>query len=183
MERNYYNLYIKYKKKYISLKNKENIQIGGGSKKDVFLFKAEWCPHCKGFLPAWEKLKEDHGDNYNFVTYDGDKNEEEVKPSENNELFKNEEEGGDSSPKLAKNEEESTDVETKTKERHHRSSVAWSEKDKFELRTHPVTNFNSDESNLTATLWAASNGNRSLLMKIFTTLIKVYREMTVYDQK
>ena len=79
MERNYYNLYIKYKKKYISLKNKENIQIGGGSKKDVFLFKAEWCPHCKGFLPAWEKLKEDHGDNYNFVTYDGDKNEEEVK--------------------------------------------------------------------------------------------------------
>ena len=82
MERNYYNLYIKYKKKYISLKNKqnkENIQLGGGNKKDVFLFKAEWCPHCQGFLPAWEKLKEDHGDKYNFVTYDGDKNEEEVK--------------------------------------------------------------------------------------------------------
>ncbi len=52
MERNYYNLYIKYKKKYISLKNKQNkehIQIGGGNKKDVFLFKAEWCPHCQGF--------------------------------------------------------------------------------------------------------------------------------------
>lgn len=85
MERNYFILYKKYKNKYINLQNslKNNSQVGGAKeneedKKDVFLFKADWCPHCQGFLPAWDKLKANYGKKYNFITYDGDKNKEEV---------------------------------------------------------------------------------------------------------
>ena len=82
MERNYYVLYQKYKNKYLSLKYKNNeINQTGGSeiKKDVFLFKADWCGHCKGFLPSWKKLKEDYGSKYNFITYDSEKNKDEIK--------------------------------------------------------------------------------------------------------
>lgn len=100
MERNYYVLYQKYKNKYLSLKykNSEINQNGGGSdmckhgmqksqckvcggseKKDIFLFKADWCGHCKGFFPSWNKLKEEHSSKYNFITYDSEKNKEEIK--------------------------------------------------------------------------------------------------------
>lgn len=82
MEKNYFQLYQKYKNKYISLKSKmDNHQMGGGSndKKDILLFKAEWCPHCKNFMTHWKKLESDHGNKYNFITYDSDKNSEEIK--------------------------------------------------------------------------------------------------------
>ena len=93
----YYQKYLKYKNKYISLKNNNlqtggslNItskdiivpvllQSGGGDKKEVFLFKAEWCPHCVGFKDSWEKLQKNYGEKYHFVTYDSDKNQKEIK--------------------------------------------------------------------------------------------------------
>lgn len=101
MEKNYYNLYLKYKSKYINLKshieNNSNInqtggniihtglkmvnkfQTGGSAKKEVILFKAEWCGHCVGFKPDWQKLKTNHKSKYNFITYDSEKNKEELK--------------------------------------------------------------------------------------------------------
>jgi len=82
MGRDYLVLYQKYKNKYLKLKNEQTSQSGGGNKvvkKDVFLFKAKWCGHCQGFLPAWNKLKEENHTKYNFITYDSDKHMEEIK--------------------------------------------------------------------------------------------------------
>ena len=82
MEKNYFSLYLKYKTKYLSLKKKlENQEQNGGAeeKKEVYLFKANWCPHCVHFLPSWEQLEKDHNKSYNFITYDSDKNEKEIK--------------------------------------------------------------------------------------------------------
>ena len=73
----YNQKYLKYKKKYIDLKNKTiNNQLGGGNEKNIFLFKAEWCGHCKTFLPTWEKLEGEYKNNkkINFVTFDSEKN-------------------------------------------------------------------------------------------------------------
>ena len=79
MEKNYFELYQKYKNKYISLKSKiEKVQTGGSQKTEVFLFKADWCPHCRTFLPQWEQLKSDHSDEYDFITYDSDKDSSEM---------------------------------------------------------------------------------------------------------
>ena len=81
MEKNYFQLYQKYKNKYISLKSKiDKQQSGGGSdKKDVFLFKAEWCPHCQNFMSQWKRLESDYGKKYNFIIYDSEKNSKEIK--------------------------------------------------------------------------------------------------------
>ena len=68
--------------KYINLKNQitsENQeQTGGAEKKDVILFKAEWCGHCIGFKKDWEKLQNKNKKKYNFITYDSDKNKKEL---------------------------------------------------------------------------------------------------------
>ena len=85
MKKDYYSLYLKYKAKYLNLKSaleEENhfIQEGGAKdKKDVILSKAEWCGHCVGFKTHWAKLQQDHKKDYNFITYDVDKNKEEMK--------------------------------------------------------------------------------------------------------
>ena len=73
---NYYNKYLKYKNKYLELKNKQLNQNGGGQKTDLMLFKAEWCGHCKNFIPVWNTLKNDNSLNkkFNFVTYDSEQN-------------------------------------------------------------------------------------------------------------
>ena len=79
----------KYKLKYLNLKQQYNnsqhlqhlqhLQKGGSSDdKTVYLFKADWCPHCVGFKPTWEKLEKDLGSKVKFVTYDSDKNKEEM---------------------------------------------------------------------------------------------------------
>ncbi len=78
----YQSKYLKYKNKYIALKNslKLNQQKGGESvKPDVYLFKAEWCGHCQHFKPAWEALQNKYRTKYNFITYDSDKNGKEIK--------------------------------------------------------------------------------------------------------
>jgi len=77
---NYTNKYLKYKEKYLHLKKLEqklNMK-GGGDKKTLALFKAEWCGHCIGFKETWNKLK-DNNQNINFVTYDSEKNSNEIK--------------------------------------------------------------------------------------------------------
>ena len=80
MDKDYYTLYQKYKKKYLSLRSEMNQQTGGASepKKDVILFKAEWCGHCQGFKQDWEKLQKENKKKYNFITYDSDKNKAEM---------------------------------------------------------------------------------------------------------
>lgn len=87
---NYNEKYLKYKAKYLKLKsalekNDKNtiIMSGGGSKinddKIIYLFKAEWCPHCRSFKPTWEGLKKELEDKIKFVTYDSEKNAKEIK--------------------------------------------------------------------------------------------------------
>ena len=63
----YFSKYIKYKNKYISLKN----NMSGGTKSDikVILFSADWCGHCKKFKPEWEKLKKKLSNKYTFINY------------------------------------------------------------------------------------------------------------------
>lgn len=78
----YENLYKKYKAKYLALKNNQfdYNQNGGGSKINLYLFKAEWCGHCKRFMPTWDKLQkvEQFKNKYNFITYDSDKNRDKI---------------------------------------------------------------------------------------------------------
>jgi hypothetical protein len=78
--------YEKYKLKYLTLKTqieKINNQSGGSSNKkpELYLFKAEWCGHCKNFKDEWEKLKDDKKLNskVEFITMDSDKNAKEIK--------------------------------------------------------------------------------------------------------
>lgn len=73
---NYYDKYLKYKSKYMSLKDKLN-QTGGGKKTKVMLFKAEWCGHCKSFKPIWDIVTKQY-DNLDFVVYDSDKNVDDI---------------------------------------------------------------------------------------------------------
>lgn len=76
----FYQKYLKYKNKYNSLKSKNLNQTGGSNmKKEIFLFKADWCPHCQGFLPTWKELEKNNRDKYDFVIYDGETNKEKVK--------------------------------------------------------------------------------------------------------
>jgi thioredoxin-like negative regulator of GroEL len=77
----YQEKYLKYKLKYIKLKS-HNKQLTGGSKKQentLYLFKAEWCHHCKDFKSTWENLQNTKGDNINFKTYDADKDAKIIK--------------------------------------------------------------------------------------------------------
>ena len=76
MDNLYYQKYLKYKNKYLKIKK---TQKGGGDKKTIFLFKADWCSHCKNFLPVWEELEKNNNSNFKFVKYDNDKNPEEIK--------------------------------------------------------------------------------------------------------
>ena len=83
----YKEKYLKYKKKYLDLvAYKESLlsqQTGGGNeettKKEVYLFKAEWCPHCQSFKKTWNELSDKFSQKYKFITYDSDKNKNEIK--------------------------------------------------------------------------------------------------------
>ena len=76
----YYSKYLKYKQKY--LKGKLLLSGGGDSTKPtLYLFKAEWCGHCKSFKSDWEQLNKDPelSKKINMVTFDSDKNQTEIK--------------------------------------------------------------------------------------------------------
>jgi len=77
----YNEKYLKYKAKYLNLKKNLNFQSGGGAaeeKPHVYLFKAEWCGHCKGFKSTWEKIQKDLKGKYQFITLDSENNKEEI---------------------------------------------------------------------------------------------------------
>jgi thiol-disulfide isomerase/thioredoxin len=80
----YKSKYLKYKFKYNNLKetlNNKNIQSGGNEntdKKELILFKTEWCGHCKNFKPVWNNIKTMYENKYTFTEYDGDNDKKEV---------------------------------------------------------------------------------------------------------
>jgi len=89
----YQEKYLKYKHKYLSLKNKISKQsggscsnkyypysninmLGGGNneRRRLILLKAEWCGHCQAFKGEWEKIKKElSSDNLEIITYDSEK--------------------------------------------------------------------------------------------------------------
>ncbi len=85
---NYQEKYLKYKAKYLKLKSKEKglmklSMAGGGNKKSdkptLYLFKAEWCPHCRDFKPTWNNLKSNMESKVDFVMFDSDEHASEIK--------------------------------------------------------------------------------------------------------
>jgi len=70
-----FNKYLLYKKKY--LQKKLNM-TGGSPKNEIMLFKANWCGHCKSFLPIWQKIEKDPSLNVNFTTFDSVENKREM---------------------------------------------------------------------------------------------------------
>jgi len=55
MDSVYHAKYLKYKSKYLTLKNK-NKMVGGSEKKTVYFFKLEGCGPCNHFEPIWNEL-------------------------------------------------------------------------------------------------------------------------------
>mgnify|MGYP006097798719 CR=1 FL=1 len=76
----YFQKYQKYKSKYLNLLSSNN-QVGGKAPKDLYLFKAEWCGHCKSFKNDWDTLQNDSElkGKINFITMDSDKNATNIK--------------------------------------------------------------------------------------------------------
>lgn len=74
----YKKKYLKYKSKYLELKQQANQTGGSDVKKEVYLFKAEWCPHCTAFKPVWNKLQTALKGKYNFITVDADKDKAKI---------------------------------------------------------------------------------------------------------
>ena len=65
--------YEKYKAKYLELINELHVnQSGGSSKKpELYLFKADWCLHCKQFKQKWINLSNSSlTKKVNFITLD-----------------------------------------------------------------------------------------------------------------
>lgn len=69
----YQEKYLKYKTKYLFLKN--SLQKGGG--KTLTLIKADWCGHCKTFMKTWDELPFNIK-NINFKILDSDNNKKEI---------------------------------------------------------------------------------------------------------
>ena len=82
----YYYKYIKYKIKYLDLCNNKTISGGSDNKTisndnpDLYLFKAEWCGHCKNFISEWEKIKSDDQfkNKINFIMYDSEVHKDKI---------------------------------------------------------------------------------------------------------
>lgn len=96
-----YHKYLKYKTKYLKVKN--NL-VGGSSPTfyfgqdtvdnnnheiTIYLFKAEWCGHCKSFRETWNTIcntltdpkgpHKEHSTKINFITYDSNTHKDEIK--------------------------------------------------------------------------------------------------------
>ena len=81
----YNDKYLKYKTKYLNLKkiasqnsNKYVLSGGASNKTEIYLFKAEWCGHCKAFKSTWEKIQQDLKSKYTFITVDSDENKDQI---------------------------------------------------------------------------------------------------------
>ena len=73
------NKYMKYKAKYMKLKKQQYIMKGGSDNNTLYLFKAEWCPHCINFKESWDILQKDMKGKVNFIAYDADKDKSIIK--------------------------------------------------------------------------------------------------------
>ena len=71
--------YLKYKAKYMELKKQQYIMKGGSDTNTLYLFKAEWCPHCVNFTETWDFLQKDMKGKVNFIAYDADKDKDIIK--------------------------------------------------------------------------------------------------------
>ena len=72
MDNEKYLKYLKYKAKYMNLKQK--VQTGGSmNKNDIMLFKMNNCGYCTQFMPVWQHLIKEFSNKYNFITYDSTK--------------------------------------------------------------------------------------------------------------
>jgi len=69
----YESKYLKYKAKYMKLKKTQFLMKGGSDINTLYLFKAEWCPHCINFRETWDTLQKDMKGKVNFIAYDADK--------------------------------------------------------------------------------------------------------------
>ena len=45
---------------------------------DIILCKADWCGHCKHFIPIWTQLEKGFGNNFNFIIYDSGTNSKDI---------------------------------------------------------------------------------------------------------
>lgn len=74
----YQEKYLKYKNKYINLKDSINSKnMIGGADKTLTLIKAEWCGHCRRFKSIWEELPT-HIKGINFKLLDSEENKKEI---------------------------------------------------------------------------------------------------------
>jgi thiol-disulfide isomerase/thioredoxin len=75
----YESKYLKYKAKYMELKKQQYIMKGGSDTNTLYLFKADWCPHCVSFKETWNFLQKDMKGKVNFIAYDADKDKDIIK--------------------------------------------------------------------------------------------------------
>jgi thioredoxin 1 len=79
----YQHKYLKYKSKYFKLKSQKKQLIknlsGGSNLNTLYLFKAEWCGHCKMFKDTWNELKKTVGNKIKLVAFDADKDADTIK--------------------------------------------------------------------------------------------------------
>ena len=54
-------------------------QAGGNNLTIIYLFKADWCPHCQNFMPIWNKMKNKYDNKVQFKTIDSEKHRAEIK--------------------------------------------------------------------------------------------------------
>jgi thiol-disulfide isomerase/thioredoxin len=70
--------YLKYKNKYLQKKYKMTGGSTDPAQPELMLFKADWCGHCKHFLPTWEKISKNTDLNVSFKIFDSDNNKKEI---------------------------------------------------------------------------------------------------------
>ena len=73
---NYDEKYIKYKNKYLTLLNQNG---GNGDRIKLMAFTADWCNHCKNFMPVYNSLANNKDNNkIKFINYDSEKNSDKI---------------------------------------------------------------------------------------------------------